>query len=311
MKGLKKCSTNVNLGTKQKPMKVCSCKKKNKGVDKQGGYLVDEPVLDKNINKSPNVYKVPLKEEDHKSWLEFKELAKEMPIADRLTPMYFRGWPIKVDHPFVAVIRDFTIAAFNEVIQMYVKKNRENNSMSHPEVMKCTFINRDDHYFFYMEMEAIEEGILGVYHIAVACDYNNGTTTLLQKILVDTTPTGKIATLLPRLNSLKSDYKTFIAVKKDIEIKLERVNDSMIKGKVNEKVAAPKLIHLKKKYTAIRGKCELLYREIESQIPKGWSKRSAPRDIVDDGPYRGLIKKRHGYDYYVCSPGFSIYQYIG
>ncbi|XP_071741416.1 uncharacterized protein [Rutidosis leptorrhynchoides] len=122
MKGLKKCSTNINLGTKQKPMKVCSNKKKNKGVDKQGGgCLVDEAVLDKNINKSPNVYKLPLKEEDRESWIKFLELVKWMVCTDLVRgasdiPRYSRGWPIEGHHPFVAVIRDFATAAYNEVI---------------------------------------------------------------------------------------------------------------------------------------------------------------------------------------------------
>ncbi|XP_071741856.1 uncharacterized protein [Rutidosis leptorrhynchoides] len=135
--GLKKCSTNINMGTKQKPMKVCSNKNKKKikgvvdkqvmekyrniimgtkqkpmkvcsnkkkieAVDKQV-YLADAPILDKNV-KSPNVYKVPLKEEDHKSWLEFKKLDE---WRDPLTTIHDRLWkircPVKVDHPFVVV----------------------------------------------------------------------------------------------------------------------------------------------------------------------------------------------------------------
>ncbi|XP_071738406.1 uncharacterized protein [Rutidosis leptorrhynchoides] len=179
--------------------------------------------------------------------------------------------------------------------------------MSHPEVRICTFAKHDDHYCFHMEMEAIEQGILGDYEILVACDLINGAMSLLQKILLGSPPTGEIAMMLPRLNSLKSDYKTLKAEKKDIEIKMER---AMKKGKDNHKIAA-KLIHLKKKHKAIKGKCKLLYREIESQIPKGWSKRTDPRDIVGKRMYRGLIRSRHAYDYYVCSPGFPEYKYLG
>ncbi|XP_071701580.1 uncharacterized protein [Rutidosis leptorrhynchoides] len=278
------------------------------------GNLVDESVLDENI-ESPNVEKVPLKDEDRNSWLEFKKLAEGMPEVTIINHKTLTTcWEfINVDHPFVSVVRDFATNAFNEVVHMY-GRYRKSNSMTHSEVISCKYINMHNNYYFNMTMEAIEEGVLEVYEIIVACDLINGSTTLVKKNSVHSTPpTGKIAMLLHHLSSLKSEYKTWKAEKKDTEIKLGRARKSMKKGTDNQK-AATKLINLKKRHKAIKGKCNLLYREIESQIPEGWSKRSDPRDIVSRGwwtksdTYRtGLIENGWVYNYQVRSMAFPLY----
>ncbi|XP_071738414.1 uncharacterized protein [Rutidosis leptorrhynchoides] len=254
MKGVKRLK-NINLGTKQKCMKVRAKKKKMNVVDKPvSDNLVDEAVLDKNNNKSPNVNNVPLKEEDQKSWLEFKKLAKGTPfvsnIYDKATFTRDLTRPLTVDHPFVSVIHDFAISAYNEVVHMYGKYGKS-GSMSDSEVMSCKYEKRGRHYYFYLTIEAIERGNLAVYEMLVGCLHidGSGSTSFVRKSLTLTTPTGKIATMLPRLKRLISKYKNVKGEKKDMEIKLERAHKFMKKGQ-----------------------CDRLYRAIESVIPKGWSK---------------------------------------
>ncbi|GJW73646.1 signal recognition particle 54 kDa protein, chloroplastic [Tanacetum coccineum] len=60
----------------------------------------------------PKVENVPLKEEEHTNWLEFKKLAEGKKCAME------RGLSINVDHPFVSVVRDFVADAFNAVVHM-------------------------------------------------------------------------------------------------------------------------------------------------------------------------------------------------
>ncbi|GJY79502.1 hypothetical protein Tco_0485303 [Tanacetum coccineum] len=60
----------------------------------------------------PKVENVPLKEEEHTNWLEFKKLTEGKKCAME------RGLSINVDHPFVSVVRDFATDAFNVVVHM-------------------------------------------------------------------------------------------------------------------------------------------------------------------------------------------------
>ncbi|GKA47247.1 ribonuclease H-like domain-containing protein [Tanacetum coccineum] len=62
----------------------------------------------------PKVENVPLKEEEHTNWLEFKKLTEGKKCAME------RGLSINVDHPFVSVVRDFATDAFNVVVHMYL-----------------------------------------------------------------------------------------------------------------------------------------------------------------------------------------------
>nr|GEW25150.1 hypothetical protein [Tanacetum cinerariifolium] len=126
-------------------------------------------------SKSLNVNNIPLNEEEHKSWLEFKKIDEGKPVLDRINSEIANKakTPIIVDHPFVPVIGDFAIGAFNELCEMHVKKG-ESNNLRHHEVMECTYLKHPRFYCFCMTIEAIEEGILGVYETIVACNPIDG-----------------------------------------------------------------------------------------------------------------------------------------
>lgn len=55
--------------------------------------------------------------------------------------------------------------------------------------MDCKYIRHAEEYIFYMTIEAIEEGSLGVYLTKVVCG-DDGRRTLLRFALTDRTPVG-------------------------------------------------------------------------------------------------------------------------
>ncbi|GKD77490.1 signal recognition particle 54 kDa protein, chloroplastic [Tanacetum coccineum] len=91
-------------------------KKKNVDViimDTVGRIQVNVAILKSLVLVNPpKVENVPLKEEEHTNWLEFKKLAEGKKCAME------RGLSINVDHPFVSVVRDFVTDAFNAVVHM-------------------------------------------------------------------------------------------------------------------------------------------------------------------------------------------------
>lgn len=296
--GVKKFK-RINFETRHKPMKACARKKNVKAADEpfkaadepfkvadEPFKAADEPLIQgeqqhrdflavcstcKRINP-PKVEKVPLKEEEHSSWLEFKKLDEGKPVHTSFSTSKFakeRGLAINVDHPFVSVVRGFATDAFNAVVHMYGKNNR--HSIRDSEVTSCVYDNFSKHHYFYLTMEAIEEGILGVYDVIVACMRTDGSISLVRLELTDDRPTaGKIAMMLPQLISLRSEYKTMKGMEQDLKTKLKNTQKS-IKGKKNKD-----RVHLKEEHKAIKEKCKMLYQHIQSQIPKTWVERSGP-----------------------------------
>nr|GEY09312.1 hypothetical protein [Tanacetum cinerariifolium] len=97
--------------------------------------------------------------------------------------------PVGLDHPFVSVIGDFVIAAFNEAREIHVKKGIHNN-LHDLEFMECNYLKNSKGYYFYMTIEAIEEGNLAIYEAEVLCNNDDGSRTLSKFVLTDRTPVG-------------------------------------------------------------------------------------------------------------------------
>ncbi|GKE06051.1 hypothetical protein Tco_1398069, partial [Tanacetum coccineum] len=95
--------------------------------------------------------------------------------------------PIKIDNPIVSLIGNFAIASFNKAIEKGVHKNLRDF-----EFMECAYIKmRRAEYYFYMTIEAIEEGKLGVYETKVRLEWEDGRKSLCNFLLTDRTPRGK------------------------------------------------------------------------------------------------------------------------
>ncbi|KAL6575266.1 ribosomal 40S subunit protein S13 [Orobanche minor] len=141
-----------------------------------------------------NTDDVPLSRTEKKIWKEFQKFDKR--LYPGLTAISFPGFekekmPIKIDNPIVSLIGNFAIAAFNEVIEKYVKEG-EHKNLRDFEFMECAYIKmRGTEYFFYMTIEAIEEGKLGVYETKVRLEWDDGSKSLCKFVLTDRTPRGK------------------------------------------------------------------------------------------------------------------------
>lgn len=80
--------------------------------------------------------------------------------------------------------------------------------------MDCKYINMFKAHIFYMTMEVIEEGILGVYKVIVACGISDGSTTLLRFILTDRRPVGMWLLITWNISYLELGYTPFCATNK-------------------------------------------------------------------------------------------------
>nr|GFB47988.1 hypothetical protein [Tanacetum cinerariifolium] len=68
------------------------------------------------------------------------------------------------------------------------RRSRANN-LRHHAVIDCKYQRFKNSYCFYMTIEAIEEGILGVYESIVECYATDGRTRLVHFILTNRRPT--------------------------------------------------------------------------------------------------------------------------
>nr|GEU82417.1 40S ribosomal protein S13 [Tanacetum cinerariifolium] len=98
----------------------------------------------------------------------------------------------------VDLLGKFAINTFNKSCQMYVNKD-EDNQVSGAEFMECKFYKLTSKYIFYMTIEAIEQGIHGVYKTRVECVTENGAMTLQNFVVKDREPKWNRPWVKPRL----------------------------------------------------------------------------------------------------------------
>ncbi|GJY44188.1 40S ribosomal protein S13 [Tanacetum coccineum] len=141
----------------------------------KGSGCHQPPPLNPN-RKVPNMYRVPLKDEDHKSWLKFRNLDQSTEAKSKLL----------------------------EAAKLHA--HLEGNTQQPPdlEFMECNYLKNTKGYYFYMTIEAIEEGNLGIYEAEVLCNSDDGSRTLSKFVLTDRTPVGKKAMAISYLSRLRS-----------------------------------------------------------------------------------------------------------
>nr|GEU94851.1 hypothetical protein [Tanacetum cinerariifolium]GEV47288.1 hypothetical protein [Tanacetum cinerariifolium] len=147
---------------------------------------------------------------EEKIWKEyFKEFDKETLEVKKANHMCIEEelMSIKVDHPMVRVIGNFAVEAFNKACEMHVK-NGEHNNLHDFELMECKYIKTSLSYYFYMAIEAIEEGKLGIYEAKVICNSFGHEMILCQFVLTDRTPFGTKAMAVKYLACPRSIFKT-------------------------------------------------------------------------------------------------------
>ncbi|GJS04085.1 hypothetical protein Tco_0320593 [Tanacetum coccineum] len=88
----------------------------------------------------------------------------------------------------------------------YVNKD-EDNQVSGAEYMECKFYKLTLKYIFYVTIEAIKQGICGVYETRVECVTENGKMTLQNFVLTEREPKGNRPSVKSHLES-KFEYET-------------------------------------------------------------------------------------------------------
>ncbi|GKC38851.1 hypothetical protein Tco_1051235 [Tanacetum coccineum] len=135
---------------------------------------------------SPNYHgRYPLTNDEQKVWNKFT-------MNDTTKANSFECYPIEnlvtvKDDMVVDLLGKFAVDTFNKSCHMYVNKD-EDNKVSGAEFMECKFYKLTKEYIFYMTIEAIEQGIPGVYTTKVECKTENGARTLLNFRLTDCKP---------------------------------------------------------------------------------------------------------------------------
>ncbi|GJS31556.1 hypothetical protein Tco_0492176 [Tanacetum coccineum] len=248
-------------------------------------------------------YYVPLEAEHWKSYVDFCKLVSNTRffrgLSQKLVEMEKNS--IEQDHPYVCATGEFAVATFNKLREMILKKG-EQKKLHDYEIMEFQYLKLFKVFYFYMTIEAFEEGNLGVYEAKIVCNRVDGKRTLTKFVLTDRTPAGKKAMAMSSLCRLKSICKTVEGLKKDIEIHLDTTH-KYTKGEDNGKAAAT-LIRLKKRYEkAMKGLGKVLYGDTRSLACSPVIKRGVS----------GMVRRPKGttckgYDYY--NP-LKVEEYIG
>ncbi|GJT59408.1 hypothetical protein Tco_1002941 [Tanacetum coccineum] len=110
------------------------------------------------------------------------------------------------DDMVVDLLGKFAVDTFNKSCQMYVNRD-EDNKVSGADFMECKFYKLTKEYIFYMTIEAIEQGIPGVYTTKVECKTKDGARTLLNFELTDQKPKWNRPWVKPHLES-EVEYET-------------------------------------------------------------------------------------------------------
>ncbi|PWA67852.1 hypothetical protein CTI12_AA316100 [Artemisia annua] len=156
-------------------------------LDARIHMVVSQVGLDGLFATIPNVC-YPNKIEE-KIWKEFEDFDKENYEVDLLMPYGVEPVSIEVDHPIVPAIGNFAVKAFNKACEMHVKKG-EHYNLHDFELIECKYIKTAISYYFYMVIEAFEEGNLGIYEARVICNIFGGEMILCQFVLTDRKPFG-------------------------------------------------------------------------------------------------------------------------
>nr|XP_043629481.1 uncharacterized protein LOC122600786 [Erigeron canadensis] len=219
----------------------------------------------------PSLIKHPLNQKESKIWLEFKKLDKGNSVEVK------EERSINISYPLVGVIGGFAVAAFNKACIKKVEHNLHDF-----EYMECKYVKDTEDYLFYMTIEAIEEGNLGVYEAIVVCPRADvvGTSlqlTLLKFVLTDRTPVGAKAMALSLFSCMRSLCK---ALEDDAEEKaneISRIHNStrgMIRGQAYREMSFLGYFEC----AVMKGIRRVLYLNLELLFEPDCTRRNDPDD---------------------------------
>nr|XP_043611367.1 uncharacterized protein LOC122582998 [Erigeron canadensis] len=211
-------------------------------VDK--GHALTQPMLDQSIASG---YHLPLNRKERKIWLDFKKLDEGNPESGMINFTFEEDEKrsINLSDPLVSVIGGFAVAAFNKACATHFKKDEQNNVHDF-EYMECKYVKETKDYFFYLTIEAIEEGNLGVYEAIVVCSRDDGSRKLLKFVLTDRAPAGMKAMAISLFSCLISTCKTLELVGKARSRRLlgfHKVARGMQQGKASHELIFYEYLH--------------------------------------------------------------------
>ncbi|GJR05283.1 40S ribosomal protein S13, partial [Tanacetum coccineum] len=147
----------------------------------------------------------PMNKDEQKIWNMFR--MKDKAEANKLEKYPHEKHLHTVDDVIVVdLLGKFAVNTFNKSCKEYVNKD-EDNQVSGAEFMECKFYKLTTKYIFYMTIEAVEQGIRGVYDTRVECVTENGEMTLQNFVLTDREPKWNRPWVKPRLES-EFEYET-------------------------------------------------------------------------------------------------------
>ncbi|GJW42242.1 hypothetical protein Tco_0071041 [Tanacetum coccineum] len=146
----------------------------------------------------------PLNKDEQKVWNEFT--VNDKTKANSCVRHPIQNLVTVEDDMVVDLLGKFAVDTFNKSCQMYVNRD-EDNKVSGAEFMECKFYKLTKEYIFYMTIEAIEQGIPGVYTTKVECKTKDGARTLLNFELTDRKPKWNRPWVKPHLES-EVEYET-------------------------------------------------------------------------------------------------------
>ncbi|GJS67124.1 hypothetical protein Tco_0681688 [Tanacetum coccineum] len=109
----------------------------------------------------------PPTEKEKKIWRKFEQKTPEAEVTTG-TLVDEEKRSIALDYPIVSDIGNFAVFSYNKACSMHVKMVEHN--LHDIEFMECKYKKVGRIYHFYLTIEAIEEGNLGIYEAEVHCE---------------------------------------------------------------------------------------------------------------------------------------------
>ncbi|GJS67875.1 hypothetical protein Tco_0682440 [Tanacetum coccineum] len=132
---------------------------------------------------SPFIYPLELDSEQLRNWDMFKLQVKDVKVVRGLRYRLSGdaggdfGEDIEPHADICISLAKFAVDTFNKSYQHFVEKKIV-TAIVLTNCLECFYYKLTSRYYFFMKLNAIEQGISGVYEVVVRCDHANGARTL-------------------------------------------------------------------------------------------------------------------------------------
>ncbi|GKA09137.1 hypothetical protein Tco_0688468 [Tanacetum coccineum] len=243
----------------------------------------------------------PTTEKEKKTWQKFEQETLETEVTPG-TLIDEEKRSIALDHPIVSDIGNFAVFTYNKACNMHVKMVEHN--LHDIEFMECKYKKVGRIYHFYLTIEAIEEGNLGIYEAEVLCESVAYWRSLCKFNLTNRKPFGMKAMAVSYLSCLRSACKTLDDLFNERMTRLNFLCESLAGGEswaVFGEMERLRELHLE----TLKGLRKKLYQDAHSLFPSDCDRTTNPGDWHDpsDVPSSGMVPRAKdstcsGYDYY-------------